>query len=164
MFGQSPKSAFFLSQTLLNIFRKLPPSFKYNITFDEKKFSQRKNKMLPTILFLQLSKAAKPTDLNAAKGDYLFYSPHPRLELNRLKHLATAHRRQRISMDFIAEGEYFLFLQRLVDDEIYRLKSVSTLWLKNRGLRTVLNCFVKGNSSKESRLHLPFFSRNFLEN
>ena len=48
--------------------------------------------------------------------------PPPRLELNRLKHLATAHRRQRISMDFIAEGKYFLFLQRLVDDEIYRLK------------------------------------------
>ena len=46
----------------------------------------------------------------------------PRFELNRLKHLETARRRQRISMDFIAERKYFLFLRRLVDHEIYRLE------------------------------------------
>ena len=49
-----------------------------------------------------------------------FYSP--RFELNRLKHLETARRRQRISLDFIAERKYFLFLRRLVDHEIYRLE------------------------------------------
>ena len=52
---------------------------------------------------------------------YYFTLP-PRLELNRLKHLETARRRQRNSVDPIAEGKYFLFLRRLVDHEIYRLK------------------------------------------
>ena len=36
--------------------------------------------------------------------------------------METVRRPQRIFMDLIAGGKYFLFLQRLVDDEIYRLK------------------------------------------
>ena len=152
MFGQSPKPAFFLSQRLLNIFRNLPPSFKYNITFDEKKFSQRKDKMLPKILFLQLSKAAKPTDLNAAKRDSLFYFPPTSIGFF-LTDWSTWKQ-------LVADKESVWIHCSIGRRRILSAKLLWTFLLKKEHFRTVLNCFVKGNSPKESRCFIFHF---FLE-
>ena len=115
------KIEFLLSPKVCIIFSSIPFSLIYIVSFVEKKSCPRcKKNASKNIVSSQLSKAANRWECGEARLIILL-SP-PRSKLNRLKHLETVHRRQRISVDLIAEGKYFLFLQRLVDDEIYRLK------------------------------------------
>ena len=93
---------------------------------------------------------------------YCFFLPPPRLEWNRLKHLERGCRRQR-TLWIYCWTRVLSF-----SSTIGRRRNLSeknlfwTLWLiKNEDLRTVLNCFVKGNSPKESRFFIFHFFRNF---